>query len=480
MRGLLNVLLIILLVSVFFAVLVGFHGESLASTDATDRFVAVSASGMWANALTENGDVWSWGYEMTGSIVYTPVEVPISNVKAIATGAGYALALKDDGTVWAWGENYYGGLGDGNNVTSNTPVEVLGLTNVTAIATGNDCSYALKDDGTLWAWGFNRYGQLGDGTYGDNTSNFAPVKVEGLENVIAIGAGGDYAIESDGSVWAWGDNTAYAVYGMTNVTRTYGALGDDYQGIRATPFKLENVSNVKAIAYSWTSPATFAVKPDGTVLAWGLDMDGQLGNPELDQGSQPSADSQFVPNVYIIPVSVDIDNVTEVSAGENYAMALKADGTVWEWGQRDDNIINDGSYTTPTQIQGLSGITAISAGGTFRVALKNDGSVWTWGDNEEGQLGDGNNNITEPYRATPMEILGGNAPVQVATPTTTPIPSTTPEGTPTTATSTVTPAIGNNTSTPIKISGFDLEIAGLAGILLIMGAVVYLWTKKRL
>ncbi len=77
-------------------------------------------------------------------------------------------------------------LGQGSNSSSLTPVEVSGLSGVVTIAANGDDSYALKSDGTLWAWGDNSYGQLGNTSAG-HTSN-VPVQVA-ITSVSSIGAG---------------------------------------------------------------------------------------------------------------------------------------------------------------------------------------------------------------------------------------------------------------------------------------------------
>lgn len=70
---------------------------------------------------------------------------------------------------------------------------------------------------------------------------------------------------------------------------------------------------------------------------------------------------------------------TIVAAGEDHAMSLKPDGTVWAWGYNYYGQLGDGTTTnrsTPVQVSGLTNVIAIAAGGSFSVALKSDGTVW--------------------------------------------------------------------------------------------------------
>jgi hypothetical protein len=62
---------------------------------------------------------------------------------------------------------------------------VRGLNEVTQVAAGTFSTLALKSDGSVWAWGENTYGQLGNGT---TIPSSAPVKAR-LSGVIQVAAG---------------------------------------------------------------------------------------------------------------------------------------------------------------------------------------------------------------------------------------------------------------------------------------------------
>lgn len=191
--------------------------------------IAIACGSRHSLALKTDGTIWAWGRNAFGQLgdnttdeQHTPVQVVTSNgtyltdIVAIAGGSDHSLALKADGTVWAWGRNDYGQLGDNTTDERHTPVQVVNsggtyLTEVTAIAGGSQHSLALKTDGTVWAWGWNHSGQLGDNT---TDNKYSPVQVvtngSGVLTSIAAIAGGhahSLALKTDGSVWAWGDNS---------------------------------------------------------------------------------------------------------------------------------------------------------------------------------------------------------------------------------------------------------------------------------
>jgi alpha-tubulin suppressor-like RCC1 family protein len=185
----------------------------------------------------------------------------LTNITAIAAGGAHSLALRSDGTIWAWGENSRGQLGDGATTNRPIPTQVSGLTNITAIAAGGAHSLAVHSDGTVWAWGFNNHGQLGEGS---RTNRLAPVQVAGLTNITTVAAssslfspaGSDHslALSSDGTVWAWGFNTA-------------GQLGNGTTTDRHSPVPLSELSPFIAIA---AGPfRSLALSSNGTVWAWG-------------------------------------------------------------------------------------------------------------------------------------------------------------------------------------------------------------------
>ena len=179
------------------------------------NIVAVSASSQ-VLALRADGRVWSWGSNSFGELGdgtttsrTTPALIPnLTDVVAVVAAPNYSLALQSTGRVWSWGRNYASTLGDGTSTDRLTPVPVPGLTDVVALAAGDYHVLAARADGSLWGWGWNALGQL-DLPQSVNVSAL-PQPLPGVTQVVGVAADRNHSLarRADGSVWSWGQNTA--------------------------------------------------------------------------------------------------------------------------------------------------------------------------------------------------------------------------------------------------------------------------------
>jgi len=321
------------------------------------------------------------------------LDVPPLNRRVVAAGVGtrHTVIVRDDGSVWACGSNAAGQLGVGAVALRTTPVEVSGVGDVKSLALGLFHGLALKTDGSVKGWGTNGYGQIGDGTQADREK---PVALPALSGVVGVAAG-DYnsaAVTTAGQVWTWGDNT-------------YGQLADASVTERTTPLAVSGLTGMTTVDSEGNH--VLALKSNGTVWAWGDNSHGQLGN---------GASTLSPVNTPVqVSTSTGMGTVSAVAAGRTHSLALTATGEVWSWGSNDEGQLGDGgtaSHTSPVHVTGLGGLSpvvAVAAGDGHSVALKADGTLWAWGDNAHGQLGDG----TDDDQLSPIQITGISGVVSV-------------------------------------------------------------------
>ncbi|GAA3434644.1 hypothetical protein GCM10018954_042480 [Kutzneria kofuensis] len=326
---------------------------------------------------------WGSGYLGTRRNVTTPAPTPtpvfgLDHVTIVDSNGGSTLALRSDGTVWAWGGNGFGQLGTNASCAlagpaadvdchSDVPVRVPGLSNVEAVVAGRHSGYALRFDGTVW--------QIGTSLR----------QVPGLSGITAI-AGGDtthYALRNDGTVWAWGAN--------------YGGelgIGTANDVPATTPVQVHNLSGVRRISVAPTDDTgsgdtAFAVLADYSVAAWGPDAKAySTGVATAGPAYEP------VP----VPGLSNIDSTSGTHARGN-------NGTVLSWGRNDAGQLGNGTTGFDLQATPVpASIGPVIALATHVPgAVRGDGTAWTWGDNTFGQLGNG---TVGGAVATPAPVVG--------------------------------------------------------------------------
>ncbi|MEV5571818.1 Ig-like domain repeat protein [Spirillospora sp. NPDC052269] len=362
--------------------------HAAAAAPATD--LALATGDNWYGQL---GDGSGIGSQTTPVPVALPEGVSLTQ---IAAGHSHSLGLTSDGRVLAWGNNSNGQLGDDSTTTRRTPVWVHlpGGVTITQISAGSFQSMALTSDGRVLAWGQNNLGQLGDGT---TITRPAPVLVALPLDVtitqISSGSQHNLGLTSDGRVLSWGWNSS-------------GQLGDGTTTQRLTPVPVALPPGVTIDQIDSGYYHNLALTSDGHVLGWGDNYYGAVGDGSTTQRNSP------------VPVALPPGvTITQVSAGYYQSLALASNGQVLAWGYNEFGQLGDGTTTerltpVPVALPGGVTVTQISAGWGHSLALTSHGRVLGWGGNDDGALGDG----TTVNRYTPvfMEAPPGHAVTEVS------------------------------------------------------------------
>ena len=466
-----------------------------------DSNIQISLGYKFSVALKQDGTVWSWGQNNDGELglgntteydepqQITEITEKITDVK---TGYYHSIALTEKGEVYTWGYNGYGQLGNGTSENSTTPVKVTGLKNVakidaykymTIVSTQNGEVYVwgrgygktpvklnfsrkiidvagnivlaenrkaynldetksygkdlikvvagynhylgLTSDGEVYAWGSNSYGQLGNG---NNTSSSTAVKVvtpdgkSNMTNIVDISAGDSYSIitDKDGKVYTFG---YYGDYRTANTVHSN------------KPVEIQDLYKTELVAAS-EGGHTAIVDWDGNVYTVGLNDYGQLGLKdtttrskfekigELEISCEPARITLNVGESKDISLaltsSFNLKNNKQASGEvnktiENETIASLAGNTVT--GNAIGKTMLNATYegiigTLNTKIQKFNKnvevevlpkngkvTPKVEAGDGFTVELKADGTVWSHGQNQYGQLGVGDtNSYNEPQK----------------------------------------------------------------------------------
>jgi alpha-tubulin suppressor-like RCC1 family protein len=322
---------------------------------------AVAGGTRHSLALLSNGTVMAWGADEWGELggggetltmSDVPVQVPgLTNVTAIAAGANFSLALLSNGTVMAWGGGQSGQLGDGSTEESELPVQVKGLTGITAIAAAGEHAMALQSNGKVEAWGAGERGQLGN----NNTNNSTvPVAVQDVTGAVAIAAGLQHslAVLAGGTVMAWGGDE-YGQLGNSSVREN-----EEGERITELPLVVEGVAGATAVAAG--ARDSLALLSNGTVMAWGEDKAGELGTGTIAREQEA-------------PAAVSgLSGASAISAGGEHSMALLGTGTVLTWGEDHFGELGNGTIGEPSDVpvavSALNEVSGISAGGSHDLA----------------------------------------------------------------------------------------------------------------
>ena len=348
--------------------------------------------------------LWTAGFNAYGKLGdnnnvsrSSPVQVTGGGIWDGAFGSGTegALATKSDGTLWAWGRNSSGGLGHNNRTDYSSPVQIPGSTWASdsdyKLSCQSDMSAAIKTDNTLWTWGNNYRGGLGAPGIGYDDDRSSPVQIPGTTWKRICTAGfGQLAVKTNGTMWSWGSN----VNGVLGTNQTAGYWPDYDAGQKySSPVQIPGTTWDK-IPQSGTY-SRFAIRTDGTLWSWGANTYGTLGLNNRTSYSSP------------VQIPGTTWNELYTGRGGTECFITKTDGTLWAWGRNNEGQMGQNNrtyYSSPTQIPGTTW-NKVSTGGNAVFASKTDGTYWSWGGNYYGHQG---NNTRGPTGVTssPVQVPG--------------------------------------------------------------------------
>jgi alpha-tubulin suppressor-like RCC1 family protein len=364
--------------------------------------VTVAGGGSWSMvakgpshtvALSATKLLYGWGLNTVGqlgdlSIISrsSPVQIGTSSWLMVTTGDNYSLGIDINYKLYAWGTN--------NN-------NILGVDTLSwiTISSGQAQSLFIRSDNSLWGTGYNGEGMVGDGTTVNRSS---PVQIGTDYNwqyassnyIDSITTGAGFGIKTNGTLWGWGRGGS-------------GEIGDGFTIARSSPVQVAGGGSWVFAMSTYTS--AFGIKTNGLLYGWGDNSSRAFGNNSTTSTSSP-----------VQIGNVGTSSWTMLAAGGyssyNSFAGIQNNGTLWGWGyngfstslfQTGDTIFR----SNPVQIGSDTDWKYIniksygSAGNNWIIGVKTNGSMWAWGENNQGQLGQGDT----IDRSSPVQIGIGSS-----------------------------------------------------------------------
>ena len=340
--------------------------------------------------VTDEGGLYA---ETLFMLTVSPVNDPplIARLSPINGGDRYSVARTIGGSVYAWGSNQYGILGQLPTQTPQSAHPLL-ISGLPVIQSiVSGEQHALALDIDHMIWSWGANTFGQLGTGESATLMYTPVRIQGINDIVQIAAGKYHSLALKT------DGTVLS-WGRNDV----GQLGDLTGLLQISPVQVRGPEGMgrltQIIAIDAGDSHSVALSSDGTVWSWGNNAYGQLGNGKFINCPSPVKVVLFGNN--------PLTDIVAIAARENRSLALKKDGTVWAWGSNLFGQLGNGESGPGTdkpyaiQVKGISQIIAIAVGDTHSMALTKDGRIWAWGANTNGRLGDG----TSILRKTPVLV----------------------------------------------------------------------------
>jgi alpha-tubulin suppressor-like RCC1 family protein len=277
-----------------------------------ERITLVAAGYGHCAAVTEGGKLLLWGRNGSGQCGTGTAGGNVLNVLTatrcvsgaladadvrvvfVACGWGHTMALTSDGGVIAFGYNLFGQLGTGNNVCQPTPERLacaaLAGVRIVGCATGDSFTQLVSDDGRVFATGRNDHGQLGTG---DTTHVNTPTEIDaahfGGAPVAAVACGFNHTMaitRGEGKLYCWGNGAN-------------GRTGLGHANNATTPQPVVGaLADARVVRIAAGMSHSCALAEDGRVFAFGecvgIPAAGQQGMPQLLQEGALAASSTTV------------------------------------------------------------------------------------------------------------------------------------------------------------------------------------------
>lgn len=261
-------------------------------------------------AVTNNGDLYTWGDQSYGSLgngidnyfCSVPTKI-MNNISYVSCSGDNTAAITSDGELYMWGKNENRILGNEYDDYSNKPVKIMD--NIKQVAVSPTYHYAaITTNGELYMWGNNEYGQLGISTYAKQ-----PKKVMNNVSRVELGYYSTIILTESGELYTCGAFDSECL-GRPELGETFSD----------TPTKI--LDNVVDFDCGYTHAG--AVTADGELYVWGMQRYGALGR-----------NFQNAPYDAPYKLKLDIGKIIAIEVGRWNTVVLNENGELFICGRNE-------------------------------------------------------------------------------------------------------------------------------------------------
>lgn len=351
-----------------------------------DRFYKVSCGALSTLALTENGDVYEWGYlekaisdfEVESTQIAIPTKINIdSPIVEVKNGFLFSLLLTNDGKVLGRGRNEFGQCLPNNDAIFVNEYTMIDLKeNINKISAGSDHAMALSNAGNLYSWGKNEVGQLGTKKVEHNTVNL--LELDG--NIFDIFLSNNSSIIIGKQRYCSGEfnyKLLENLYEKKYIGLSVIEKNSDYE-----------IGDIIKISSGYATSA--CIDSLNNLYTWGTYLDGALGKKKAIDVDRPGLIEKLK------DVCVDVESILGITT------ILTKDGEIYNFGGNQGcrlGIGNSLNQWEPVKVELDCKITRFFMGVSATIVNTEVGEWYAWGNNQYGSLLTGDTrNYTKPVK----------------------------------------------------------------------------------
>ena len=337
------------------------------------------SSGGYSNCvLLSNGTVRCWGsgsipvpweeniYEISDTHIPTQTN-DINDAVSVEVGGASKCVIRSNGHVYCWGYAEDGLLGPPDPFFFSTfdPVEIQGLSHAISTTTNSNFGCAILEDYRVACWGLDNRGQS---SIFPEPIDFEPRVFESIANVskIVMSHFSIAWLTHSGQLFISGQNPGYP-------NRQYETLLElDIPGF---------IIDVTMDTPGNTPGTICALNNEGELYCWGLNRDGQAGQPTCQ------VCDNFVCWTCAEPGLV-ATNATKIYSGGAFSIFYTENNEAYQFGRDSPDFFdNEHPIREPMLIEDEQLPTNSLQIGYTHICVHNDTNVWCRGSNLYGESG---------------------------------------------------------------------------------------------